>query len=87
MKLPQWAVLHRSEENSVSNPSQLENQDQAAAYLGLSPRTLECWRLTGAGPVYIKVGRRVRYRRSDLEAWLDARLRTSTSDPGGSVDR
>ena len=67
--------------------SQLVNQERAAQLLGLSPRTMESWRLVGGGPVYIKVGRRVRYRRSDLEAWLDARQRTSTSDPGGPVDR
>jgi excisionase family DNA binding protein len=69
----------------ASEHSHLVNQKQAAQFLGLSPRTLESWRLTGNGPAYIKVGRRVRYRRSDLEAWLDARRRTSTSDPGSST--
>lgn len=45
--------------------SQLLDQKQATQLLGLSPRTLEAWRLTGGGPIYIKVGRRVRYRRSE----------------------
>lgn len=66
--------------------AQLLDQKQAAHLLGLSPRTMEAWRLTaGGGPHYIKVGGRVRYRRSDLEAWLDTRRRTSTSDPGNSA--
>lgn len=66
--------------------SQLLDQKRAAQHLGdLSHRTLEAWRLRGGGPIYIKVGRAVRYRRSDLEAWLDARRRNSTSDPGNST--
>jgi Helix-turn-helix domain len=40
----------------------------AAIYLGLSPRTLEKWRLTGQGPPYIKRGRRCLYRLEDLDA-------------------
>lgn len=56
---------------------------EAAAFLGLSPRTLEKWRCTGEGPVYCVVSSRcVRYRLQDLEAWAANRLRQSTSDPG-----
>ena len=55
----------------------------AAQQLGLSPRTLEKWRLTGEGPPYLKLSpHAVRYRMSDIEAWLGQRQRTSTSDPG-----
>ena len=55
---------------------------EAAAYLGLSPRTLEKWRLTGAGPVYRRLGHAVVYDQRDLDAFLAARARTSTSDTG-----
>lgn len=41
---------------------------------------LRQWRHRGGGPVYRKLGRRCVYRRSDIEAWLDANLRVSTSD-------
>lgn len=34
--------------------------------------TLRYWRHTGAGPRWYKVGRRVMYRRSDVEAWRQA---------------
>ncbi len=50
---------------------------------GLSPRSIEALRLRGGGPVFIQVTpKAVRYRRRDLDAWLDARVRKSTSDPG-----
>ena len=50
--------------------------------MGLSPRTLERYRVTGQGPLYLKVGRRVLYRRVDLDAWLENKVRRSTLDPG-----
>jgi predicted DNA-binding transcriptional regulator AlpA len=56
---------------------------QAAAYVGLSTSTLEKLRLTGNGPVYQKAGPKiVVYRIEDLDAWLSAHRRTSTSDTG-----
>jgi hypothetical protein len=54
---------------------------QAAAYVGLSPSTLEKFRLTGDGPVYQKAGLKiVVYRPEDLDAWLNEQRRRSTSD-------
>jgi hypothetical protein len=46
--------------------------DEAAAYLHLAPQTLCDWRYRGTGPAYIRVHRRIRYRRADLEAWVQA---------------
>ena len=64
-------------------PSALLTTAQAAAILSLSPRTLEQLRVKGGGPPYFALGKRaVRYRRRDLDAWLYARRRKSTSDPG-----
>jgi hypothetical protein len=37
-------------------------------------------RLTGDGPPFVRVGSRVIYRVEDVEVWLAARSRTSTSD-------
>lgn len=53
--------------------------DDAAERLGVQRGTLDNWRWNGAGPPFIKVGGRVRYRLSDLAAWLDAQTVTSTS--------
>lgn len=49
------------------------NNTQAAAYLNLSPRTLEKQRVIGGGPRFRKFGRRVVYALADLDAWADAR--------------
>lgn len=46
-------------------------QEEAAAFLHLSPRTLERFRVDGSGPVYCKLGRRVVYSRADLIAWAE----------------
>jgi len=62
--------------------SHLLNQSEAASLCGLSPRTLERYRCTGFGPVYRKLGRRVLYRPADIDAWINTRLRHSTSDVG-----
>ena len=40
--------------------------------LGVPLQTLYTWRVKQAGPRGIKVGRHLRYRRSDVEAWLEA---------------
>ena len=55
------------------------NTAQAAFYIGLSKRTLEKMRVTGAGPIYRKHGRYVRYHIDDLNAWSEGRCKTSTS--------
>ena len=57
------------------------NNEQAARYLNLSPRTLEKHRVIGGGPRFRKFGRRVLYALVDLEAWANARACDSTSDP------
>ena len=58
----------------------LHTQAEAAKALRLSERTLERSRLTGLGPAYVKAGRRVLYRQADLEAWVAAQMRVSTSE-------
>jgi predicted DNA-binding transcriptional regulator AlpA len=52
----------------------------AAEHLGLSTSTLAKMRLYGNGPAYCKLGRRVCYRLADLESWVNARKRLSTSE-------
>lgn len=44
---------------------------EAAALIKKPERTLGQWRYEGRGPRYIKVGRDVRYRATDIEKWLD----------------
>ena len=61
------------------------NTRQAAVHLGLSTRTLDRFRVSGDGPVFLKFGGRVRYLREDLEAWARTRRRKSTSDDGTAL--
>lgn len=54
--------------------SNLLDTGPAADYLGVTPRTLEVWRCVKRHAIpYIKVGRLVKYRQSDLDAWLESR--------------
>lgn len=53
---------------------------EAAKYVRCSSRTLEAFRLGGTGPKFVKAGRRVLYRVSDLESWLQAQTFQSTSE-------
>lgn len=52
----------------------------AAARIGLRPSTLETLRCRGGGPQFVKLGRRVRYRIADLDAYVAAHLVSSTSE-------
>lgn len=57
---------------------------QAAAYLSVSAAFLERDRWAGARIPFIKLGTRsIRYRQSDLEAYINSQLRFSTCDEGG----
>jgi excisionase family DNA binding protein len=64
---------------TTSDPITL-TASEAARVLGLAQSTLAKLRLSGNGPIYCKLGRRVVYRREDLEAWLESRVAHNTSD-------
>ena len=53
---------------------------EAAAYTGISVSTLEKKRVYGGGPVFLKLGRGVRYRVQDLDSYMDERTFASTSE-------
>jgi predicted DNA-binding transcriptional regulator AlpA len=56
------------------------NTNAAALYVGLSASTLAKMRLTGNSPRFLKLGRRVAYRRVDLDEWLETRVARDTTD-------
>ena len=61
----------------------LISESAAAAYLSLVAGTLANKRQDGTGPRFIHISARcIKYRRCDLRDWCDAKLRSSTSDPG-----
>lgn len=72
-------------EAALGQPGRYLSNDEAAAFLLLSPRTLEKQRVIGGGPKFRKFGRRVVYAIEDLESWANARSCDTTSDPNYSV--
>lgn len=62
--------------------SELVDEREAASILCYSVRALQNWRHRGGGPAYVKVSSRsVRYRRADLEQWIEDRTVSHSSQP------
>ena len=60
-------------------PEMLLRTRQVAEMLQVQETTLEQWRWKGQGPLFIKVGRLVRYRLADVESFTAARAYSSTT--------
>ncbi|MDG1416850.1 MAG: DNA-binding protein [Maricaulis sp.] len=78
-----FAGMFRQIDNEVvmiqpENP--LLDAPATSQWLGLSISKLAKMRLDGTGPKYAKLGVRVVYRPDDVNDWLDAHIRQSTSD-------
>lgn len=58
----------------------------AGRYLALSHRTLEDWRLKGQGPRFVKWGRTVRYRLSDLTDFLSGESYANTGEAAAALN-
>ncbi len=71
--------------NLVGFPPRYLRTPEASRFVGLSIRTLAKDRVYGTGPHYSKLGGRVVYRIEDLQDWVDAAAKASTSDPGKAV--
>ena len=55
--------------------SDLLDETRLAARLDVSRSTLQSWRYAGKGPRFIKLGRLIRYRNADVDAYLRAQTR------------
>lgn len=71
-------TAHQDARHGASG-SEMFTTPEAAAYIKMAVQTLERFRLTGEGPIFAKLGGSVRYRRCDLDAWIESRLVRSTS--------
>jgi len=58
----------------------LLREGAAASILDLSTRTLQDWRVRGCGPKFRKLGRSVRYRLEDVQAFVNENVHQSTSE-------
>ena len=60
------------------------SQTELAFRWRISPRTLERWRSSKLGPIYLKIGERVIYRLEDIEAYERASIRPAMAFTGQS---
>jgi hypothetical protein len=75
-------VLSKTVTSSLDCPAlNLLTETQVADYLHVSIAALRKWRFQRRGPVFLKIGSLVRYRRADVEAWL-----SSCPQGGGRVN-
>jgi hypothetical protein len=51
----------------------------AAAYIGVAPKTLAIWRSAGKGPRFYKLGRLIVYQREDLDAYFEEHLQAPSA--------
>jgi predicted DNA-binding transcriptional regulator AlpA len=65
----------------------LLTQQEAADETRLSGRTLERHRLAGTGPKFVRLGRRVLYRREDVEAWVASNICRSNLEADAMAGR
>jgi excisionase family DNA binding protein len=66
--------------SATKSPNPMLTAKEAAQYLRVSLSWLAKARMRGNGPVYVKVGRSVRYTEAALLQWMKSRQRMSTSE-------
>jgi excisionase family DNA binding protein len=59
----------------------LLDAEALAKFCGVPIKTVYEWNTKGTGPRRVRVGRHVRYRRQDVEAWLDQRYADDAEVP------
>lgn len=60
--------------NGMEQPDRLLTVEELAEYLGVPVATLYQWRYRREGPKGFRVGRHVRYRWSEIEAWVERQM-------------
>lgn len=63
--------------SATSDPDALLVEVHAAKLLAVSTRTLQAWRRKNFGPPFVRLGRGIRYRRTDLLSWVAAQVRSA----------
>lgn len=60
--------------STIRDTGRLLRPRELGELLGVPVGTLANWRSARTGPPFVKVGRHVRYRTSDVDEWIAARL-------------
>lgn len=73
-----------TKKHSVDPPvDPLLTPDETSALLGIPVKTLAHWRTQRTGPLALRLGSHVRYRVSDLQAWLEERAEEARTKRAG----
>jgi excisionase family DNA binding protein len=72
-----------SKRTEVAPSHEIMTAPEVAEYLRVPLKSLYTWRYTHDGPPSARVGKYLRYRRTDVDAWLDAQTRLSRVDDVG----
>lgn len=79
------------DDNGMEHEDRLLGVHELASHLDVPVKTLYAWRYRREGPPALRVGRHLRYRWSDVQAWIQQRIDTpasgSVSVPPRSVGR
>jgi predicted DNA-binding transcriptional regulator AlpA len=70
----------RTQGTDTSEP--LIDEHEAAALIGVTASTMNSWRVKRVGPRFVRVGRLVRYRPSDVRSYIDEKLVHTSDQPG-----
>ena len=69
----------------AKNTPGLLDEHQTSDELNVPVATLRRWRWAGRGPKFLKLGGLVRYDPDDLQSYIDASRRRSTTEPAGAA--
>jgi excisionase family DNA binding protein len=57
--------------STITEDPRMMSRDEVAAFLQVPKRTIDEWSYRGTGPRFYRVGKHARYRREDVQSWLD----------------
>ena len=71
-------------EHNTNEPvgNALLTEAELARMFRVHPKFFAKLRVTGGGPIFLKIGTAIRYEPAEVEAWKERRKRRSTCDPG-----
>jgi excisionase family DNA binding protein len=63
-----WRAMEAASSNNALS------LEQASDYIGVSEAAMRSWKRGGKGPAFFRAGKLLKFRKSDLDAWIEARL-------------
>jgi hypothetical protein len=79
--------MAKTNEDAIIDDDGILDAQAAARFIGVALSSLAKMRCLGGSPMFIKAGRKVLYRRSDLITWLNTRRVSNTAEAALSVPR